>query len=194
MEDSDHKKIKFIVLDPKIMHGSAPRYKEHECYYCHVLKPANEMHEKTVEEKSGRTSMGASFNPARKNSGRIYKGRTHYRTKKIRVCEECYRKYHSFSAIIKDAFLSLLMFVLMIIFGIAILIFLAVACTSTKQEEKKIEAEQTKSQMDVSEKQTVQKEAGVPEKSSFDLVEKLKQNASETESAHFDNDEPEYLK
>lgn len=194
MEEGDHKKITFIVRDPKIMHGSAPRYKEHECYHCSVLKPANEMHQETIKEKSAETSGGLSYNPAKKNSGRIYSGRTHYRIKKIWVCEECYRKYHSFSAIIKDAFLSLLMFVLMIIFGIAILIFLAVACTSTKQEEKKIETEQTKSQMDVSEKQTVQKEAGVPEKSSFDLVEKLKQNASKTKSAHFDNDEPEYLK
>lgn len=176
------------------MNTSTAQYRKHECYHCSVLKPANEMHKKKVEEKSGRTSGGLSLNPARKNSGRIYSGRTHYRIKEIWVCEECYRKYYSFSAIIKDVFLSLLMFVLMIIFGIAILIFLAVACTSAKQEEKKIEAEQTKSQMDVSEKQTVQKEAGVPEKSSFDLVEKLKQNASKTKSAHFNNDEPEYLK
>lgn len=166
------------------MNTSTAQYRKHECYHCGVLKPANEMHQEKVEEESGRTSWGLSFNPARKKSGRIYTGRTHYKTRKVWVCEECYREYYSFSAIIKGAFLSLLMFVLMIIFGIAILIFLAVACTSAKQEEKKIEAE----------KQTVQKEAGVPEKSSFDLVEKLKQNASKTKSAHFDNDEPEYLK
>lgn len=93
----DHHKTTSSCLIRKTMNTSMTQYRKHECYYCHALKPANEMHKKKVEEKSGRTSWGFSFNPARKKSGRIYTGRTHYKTREVWVCDSCVRTRSSLS-------------------------------------------------------------------------------------------------
>ena len=175
------------------------QYRKHECYYCHALKPANEMHKKTVEEKSGRTSWGLSFNPARKKSGRIYTGRTHYKTREVWVCDSCVRTRSSLSFMAASAGKWAARTFLKVIIGIVVVIALLVMCTHGKNRseprENRTEPVQVQNQ---GQEPVQQKTSSIEEEkkpsSLNNLIDKLKQNASKTKSAHFDHDEPEYLK
>ena len=181
------------------MNTSTAQYRKHECYYCHALKPANEMHKKTVEEKSGRTSWGLSFNPARKKSGRIYTGKTHYKTREVWVCDSCVRTRSSLSFMAASAGNWAARTFLKVIIGIVIVITLLVMCIHGKNKseprENRTEPVQVPNQ---GQEPVQQKTSSIEEEkkpsSLNNLIDKLKQNASKTKSAHFDNDEPEYLK
>ena len=64
-----------------------------ECVCCHHRYPVTRMHKTNQTVNSGH-SVGASFNPSRKQSTRIG-ARNHYRNKIAWICNDCWPSYRN---------------------------------------------------------------------------------------------------
>lgn len=172
------------------------QYRKYECHYCHALKPANQMHKTTIKQKTGGTSMGISFNPAKKNSGRIYAGRSYYTVREIWVCDSCKRTRSSLPFMAASVGSWLARTFLKVVIGIVALLFLVVMCSRMKDKPKPKESptETVQPQAPVSAQQNTPPSETQKTSSLDKVIDKLKEDAAKHKSAHLNNDEPEYMK
>ena len=62
------------------------KYATHTCYKCQLRRPANQMKQIEVTQKSGSRGWGLSWNPKKKNSLRISAPRNYHRKSVKWVC------------------------------------------------------------------------------------------------------------